>query len=202
MRMRARVVTVAAIGSLAVLSAASPGAAGPESDLLVRHGQGIGKLRLGMTLPQVKSLLGAPRAVNKKERRGGRGYVYVELDWDWARWTVGFMRPRGGRYRAVLIGTIQRTQRTPEGLGVGSSDSDLFRKLADLRCRMVFPASGGSLTHAECVYGRAGGRQTVFIKDKWSGHDDPSIGIAQVEVRDPLFYRGWPVKLRSCDPPC
>jgi hypothetical protein len=177
----------------AFLVAVASGGAASRGDLVVRHGESIGKLRLGMTLPQVKSILGAPRGVNKREKRGGRGYVYLELDWDYAWWTVGFMRAPGGKYRAVAIGTIQRGQRTPERLGVGSTDLELARKL-DIRCRHVFPAQGGNATQSECVHGRAGRPQTVFVLERWRG-DDQRTRVAQVEVRDPLFYRGWPVKL-------
>jgi hypothetical protein len=190
---------------LAATVAATPAGGGRQADLLVRHGESIGKLKLGMTLPQVRELLGPERTVNKREKRGTRGYVYLELDWDYAWWTVGFMRAAGGKYRAVSIGTIQKGQRTSEGFGVGSTATEVARRL-DIRCRAVFPRRGEPARAAsdwrdlvlqlECVYGLPGGRQTVFMLDnKRTGYNDPRSGIVQVEVRDPLFYRGWPVKL-------
>jgi hypothetical protein len=193
-RMLARGVTVAAIVVLAFLGAAA-GASAPESDLLVRHGQGIGKLRLGMTLPQVRSLLGAPRAENRRERRP-RSYTYLELDWGYAWWTVGFERAPGGKYRAVSIGTVQSSQRTPEGLGAGSRERDLARRLPGLRCWRVRSIRDpyGKYT-SECVYGERAGRNTAFILDGFAGLGDPRARVLQVEVRAPGFYRARPVRI-------
>jgi hypothetical protein len=196
--MLARAVTVAAVAALALLGAA-PGASAPQYDLLVRHGQGIGKLRLGMTLPQVKGLLGPPRATNKKERRGRGGDTYLELDWDWSWWTVGFVRRAGGRYQAVMIGTVSRSQRTREGLAVGSSRDQLSRRLRGLRCWAVqSPRRGegdtGFETH-ECVFGEPAGRTTAFILDQSSWLNPDGGGVAGIEVRAPGFYRARPGKL-------
>jgi hypothetical protein len=150
--MRTRVLSVAALAIVVAPLVASPTAAGPASDQLVRHGQGIGKLRLGMTIAEVKRILGAPRAQNKREKRP-RGYVYIEQDWDYGWWTVGFLRAPRGEYRAVSIGTVQRSQRTPEGLGVGSRKEELARRLEELRCWEVqsLPMTFGGFTN-ECVY--------------------------------------------------
>ncbi len=173
---------------LALVLAASAGGRG-EAEALVRHGESIGELRLGMTLAQVRGLLGPERAVSKRERRGTRGYVYLELDWDYAWWTAGFMRKPGGTFRAVMIGTLNRRQRTPEGVGIGLTKTQLQQRLPGVRCRTEF-AVGGAFD--DCVLGR-GGRQTVFVLERWisSRQADPTVRIAGVEVRDPLYYRGW-----------
>jgi hypothetical protein len=193
--MRAGVPTLAAIGFVVVLVAASPTAAERESDLLVRHGQGIGKLRLGMTLAEVKRLLGTPRAENKRERRT-RGYTYLELDWEYARWTVGFLRAPRGTHRAVSIGTVLRNQRTPEGLGVGSRERELGRRLDGLRCWRVRPIRDPYGAHSnECVYGERAGRNTAFILNGFAGLGHPRAAVVQVEVRAPAFYRARPVRL-------
>jgi hypothetical protein len=193
--MRTRVLRVAGVAIVLALLAASPTAAGPKSDLLVRHGQGIGKLRLGMTLPQVKAVLGAPRAQNKREKRP-RGHTYVELDWDYGWWTVGFLRSPGGGFRAVSIGTVQRSQRTPEGLGVGSRKEQLAGRLDGLRCWHVEPPGRAyKVPTDECVYGERAGRNTAFILDKPGGWVNPYKGVVQVEVRAPGFYRGRPGKV-------
>jgi hypothetical protein len=194
--MRMRALCVAALALVVAPLAASPSPAAPESDLLVRHGQGIGKLRLGMTLPQVKGLLGQPRATNKKERRGRRGDTYLELDWDWSWWTVAFVRRAGGPYRAVMIGTVSRGQRTPEGLGVGSRREELERRLDGLRCWEVHSHSKayGAFTN-ECVYGERAGRNTAFIFDQESWLNPDGGGVAGIEVRAPGFYQGRRVRL-------
>jgi hypothetical protein len=199
--MLARAVTVAAVAALALLGA-TPVATAPESDLLVRHGQGIGNLHLGMTLSQVRSLLGAPRAQNKRERRP-RGYTYLELDWGYAWWTVGFERAPGGKYRAVSIGTVQSGQRTPQGLGAGSRERDLTRRLSGLRCWRVRSIHDpyGKYTN-ECVYGERAGRTTAFILNGFAGLGDPRARVLQVEVRAPGFYRARPVRLCPLQTDC
>jgi hypothetical protein len=200
--MRTRVLSVAALAIVVAPLVASPTAAGPASDQLVRHGQGIGKLRLGMTIAEVKRILGAPRAQNKREKRP-RGYVYIEQDWDYGWWTVGFLRAPRGEYRAVSIGTVQRSQRTPEGLGVGSRKEELARRLEELRCWEVqsLPMTFGGFTN-ECVYGERAGRSTAFILDKPGGFFNPYKGVVQVEVRAPGFYRGRRVRLCPLEASC
>jgi hypothetical protein len=164
---RARLVVSVLVVAAAV---ATPAGGERQAGLLVRHGESIGKVKLGMTLLQVRHMLGRERAVNKRERRGTRGFgfTYLELDWDYGWWTVGFMRsPRGGVYRVVSIETLQRGQRTPEGLGVGSRESGLQRRLAHLRCRSVYAARRDVLLHVECVYGAQRERQTAFPFSSW-----------------------------------
>jgi hypothetical protein len=195
--MRALVVASVLLVAAAV---ATPAGGERHADLLVRHGESIGKVKLGMTLAQVRQVLGRERAVNKREKRGTRGYRYLELDWDYTWWTVGFMRAPGGKYRAVSIGTVQKGQRTPERLGTGSTERDLYAKLP-VSCRMVSSRRSGNFLHGECVYRRPRGRQTVFVLSRSQDPDDPTgvARVAQVEVRDALFYRGWPVRF---DPRC
>jgi hypothetical protein len=166
-----------------------------QADLLVRHGESIGKLKLGMTLRQARQLLGRERAVNKREKRGKRGHVYLELDWDYGWWTVGFMRHARGAYRAVSIETRQRTQRTREGVGVGSKESRIQRKLAGIRCRSVFAVKRATFLQIECVYGGQRERQTHFLFAPWNTPTPGDLAVAAVAVRDPGFYRAWPVRL-------
>jgi hypothetical protein len=191
---RVRTLVVACV-LLAAATVATQAGGERRADLRVRHGESIGKLKLGMTLPQVRQLLGRERAANKREKRGSRGYVYLELDWDFGWWTVGFIRPpRGGVYRAVSIETVQRGQRTPEGLGPGATQSQIQRRLARVNCRTVYTAQTRRLIQLECVYGGQGERQTAFVFERWGAPvpDDPAV--ATVAVRDPDFYRGWRVR--------
>ena len=175
-----------ALAALAALALAAPAAADEE---VVRHRLAIGKVELGMSVAEVRRILGAPRTVNRREQRGRNRYV--EYDWDYGWWTVGFARPPGGAFRAVLVGTVRRAERTPERLGVGSTEAELRRRLSGLLCRQVYTAPGwGNMPWRECVYGRRGGRQTVFIYPF-------RLRATEVQVRDPLFYAGWKVRFEQ-----
>jgi hypothetical protein len=176
----AKLLALAALGALAL---AAPAAADQE---LIHHRVAIGKVALGMHIPEVRRLLGSPRTVNRREARGQNRYL--EYDWDYGWWTVGFAKPPGGIFRAVLVATVRRSERTPERLGVGSSEAELKRSLGDLFCRDVYAGRGwGNVPWHECVYGRRGGRQTVFVYHLTSG-------ATEVQVRDPLYYAGWKVR--------
>jgi hypothetical protein len=178
--------------AVAALALAAPASADQE---VVRHGRAIGKLRIGMTLTEVRGLLGRERAINVREARGRAGYDYLELDWDYGWWTAGFMRKPGGTFRAVLVGTGQRAQRTPEGFGLGSKKAELQKRLG-ARCRTVFNSERGVIKQQECVRGGPGQPQTVFVLETWM-RADHSVRVRNVEVRDPLFYRGWRVRFED-----
>ena len=181
-----------ALSALAALALAAPAAADEE---VVRHGQSIGKIRLGMSVAEVRDLLGRERAVNVREPRGTRGYVYLELDWDFGWWTVGFMRRGKGLFKAVLVGTSQRAQRTSQGFGLGTFKHELQRRL-DARCRTVVNARGVP-RQRECVHGDTGRSQTVFLLENYIGRGEKSPRVRNVEVRDPLFYLGWRVRFED-----
>jgi hypothetical protein len=104
---------------------AAPSAAAPSMNALVHPGIGIGKVRLGMTLAQVERALGKPMLLNRNLDRGF-GIRYKEYGWDWTSWRVGFVG-RPGHLRVVRVATSVRTQRTREGIGVGSTTKQLAR---------------------------------------------------------------------------
>jgi hypothetical protein len=145
-----------------------------------------------MTPAEVRRVRGREWAVSRRERRGTRGHRYLELQWDYGRWTVGFMRPANGRFRAVRIGTVTPAQRTAEGLGVDSRERAVRRRLP-VSCRQVSDAESGTWIHMECIYRRSRSRQTVFV----FGRDGAGNvrRVDEVEVRDALFYLGWRVRL-------
>jgi hypothetical protein len=164
-----------------------------ESATVVRHGEAIGKVRLGMTVPQVRRIIGRPHSVVTESR--GRGYRYRELGWNLGWWTVGFMRAPGGEYKAVRIGTVSRAQRTPERLGVESTDAQIVNRLRGAFCRFVETLRSGNV-YSECIYRRPTGRQTAFVLSRAGDPNDPPniARVAQVEVRSLLFYRGLRVR--------
>jgi hypothetical protein len=104
-------------------------------------GQQIGKVRLGMTLPQVKTVLGKPTVVNKNQRTGfGR---YVEYDWGWGNWTVGFSGT-GSTLRVSLVATGLKRERTRERVGVGVAERRVVGayRTRGLRCPKVVVERG------------------------------------------------------------
>jgi hypothetical protein len=181
------------VGIVVVFLTLSPsGGAGPRADMRVRHGEAIGRVHLGMTLDQVRRVLGPGWVVSKRERRDARGLRYVELQWDYGWWLVGFMRRGNAEFRAVRIGTVARAQRTPERLGVGSTDREVRRQLR-VSCRFVSSAVTGNFLHTECIHRRSRGRETAFVLNP-SESPDNLRRVVEVEVRDALFYRGWRVR--------
>ena len=122
---------VVAAGATIVLAVA-PASAAPERDTLLRPGIGAGKLRLGMTLTQVRAVLGRPLRVQFRRPAGFRG-EYVQYVWGLdAAWEVGFVGRDAADSRAVLVDT-SRPERTRGGVGVGSTHRTLQRRLG-ARC--------------------------------------------------------------------
>jgi hypothetical protein len=182
-----------AVGSLAVLLMCTTGALGADArDQRLRHGEGIGKIHLGMTPGGVRRALGPDAILVRRERRSA-GRVYAEYQWGMGWWAVGFLG-KPGQLRVVQVSTLSRSQRSPEGLGVDSTEQEVTRKL-HVRCSWVFPPNTGP-GHPECVYRLPNGRQTVFIFDRWAGHydRDPVFKVAVVEVR----ARGCDHWARNC----
>jgi hypothetical protein len=106
---------------------AAPAASGStEASLPIRIGHGIGPVNLGMTGAQVYRVLGRPRTV--VERKVIRGRPYVEFEYQYGAWTVGFYGRKGNR-RVVLVVTGLRRHRTPQGLGVGSAGTEVRQKM-------------------------------------------------------------------------
>ncbi len=87
---------------------------------------------MGMTGAQVYRVLGRPRAV--VQRKMIRGQPYVEFEYQFGAWMVGFYGRKGNR-RVVLVLTGLKRHRTPEGLGVGSSGTQVRRSVRGLRER-------------------------------------------------------------------
>jgi hypothetical protein len=128
MRAIALTSTIVAVAIGAAGSAAGAG----QRDGLVRPGVSIGKVRLGMTPAEVFRVLGRPSLINRRIDHGF-GSRYIEYDWDYTRWTVGFAG-RADSLRASKIGTTLRTQRTPRGIGVGSRVRDILRAYPTAAC--------------------------------------------------------------------
>lgn len=111
---------------------AQPAAAEQRPQPLILPGEGIGPVRLGMTLRQVKRALGSPVAVVRRDKLVSGG-EYVELQWAYSRWTVGF-RSRSGTRHAVRVATTVDRQRTRAGVGPGSRPRDVLRAFPRASC--------------------------------------------------------------------
>jgi hypothetical protein len=124
------------VGVLLLLAAAvvlAPSASGSSNaSLPIRPGHGIGPVNLGMTGAQVYRALGRPRTV--VDRKVILGRPYVELEYGLGTWMIGFYGRKPNR-RVVLVLTSLGRHRTPEGLGVGSSDREVRRGLRGVRER-------------------------------------------------------------------
>jgi hypothetical protein len=110
--MRVQIATLVAV----VASAFLVGVAS-ATESTIYPGAGIGKVRLGMTLTQVKKALGPPQTVNKRAQI--RGHQYTEYGWNFSTLWVGFLNTKGVLH-TVLVGTGLRSQKTPHGDGVGT----------------------------------------------------------------------------------
>ncbi len=141
--------------------AAAPAQSAPESSLVIVPGKQIGKVRIGMTFAQVKAALGKPTVVNRRQRTGFTRYV--EYDWGWGRWTVGFSG-RGANLRVSLIGTTLRRERTRDGVGVGTSAQRMRSALRDdgLNCSVMPADTKTELPHPVCRLGTRARGLTFF----------------------------------------
>ena len=117
-----------------------------------------------MTFAQVRAVLGRPTVVNRTRRIGFARYV--EYDWGWGTWTVGFTG-RGGVLRVSLVGTSIRRERTREGVGVGTTHGALLRlyRPRGLRCETA-ERIGTILDTPVCRLGDPRAGETWFPFDK------------------------------------
>jgi hypothetical protein len=155
---------VALTAALATTAAAAPG-----DDKRVRHGLGIGRVKLGMTYAEVRRILGGPQTVDTRERlRDGRRYL--QFSWDLGWWTVGFLG-RPGKLRVALVQTLNVRERTVEGLGVGTREGKV-RSTLRVRCTEVSERpmrSGVGPFERRCTYASHRGRETAFVLGHQAG---------------------------------
>jgi hypothetical protein len=162
---RRRLLAPLLLGALATLAAG--GTAGASSQL-IRHGVGIGAVRLGMTEAEVRAALGRPTALVRS--RTAFGGTRLELQFDEAAYAV-VLRRRAGGLRVVAVSTILSRERTREGLGVGSPEARVRRAYgARLRCEPLRTKPFDSASDARvlvskernCTLTTPGATQTVF----------------------------------------
>jgi hypothetical protein len=131
-----RLTTCSALAWL-VLAGVAAAANGPHVQERIVPGQAIGKVRIGMTLKQVKAVLGQPEAVIRRERRGF-ARTWVEYSWNFTSWRVAFQVYKG-KYEVVSIRSSVRGERTREGVGYGTLAARLQRTYRT-QCRPAWSA--------------------------------------------------------------
>lgn len=152
-----------------------------DRDAQIRPNVGIGKVRLGMSMAQVRRVIGPPQLLN---RRVGLGFgrEHREYVWNWFEWSVAF-RGAPGRLRVVRVTTTLRSHRY-RGIGVGSRMRDLVRVFPTAICR------GYSHTETHVLVRTSGGRQLRFriVGPPWRGPTPPSgpLRVAEVIVQETL----------------
>jgi hypothetical protein len=152
--------------ALVAVAGVAPAAAAPSADTLIRPGRAIGKARLGMSEGEVRRGLGRPFAVIRRrvgfgnrsaEYQYADGYLFVHL------------RGRAGALRVVRVVTLQRSERTREGIGVGVRERVLMRAYRGrLRCAPLPTETRRGITYVvgsrTCTLS-AGAARTVFRVD-------------------------------------
>jgi hypothetical protein len=175
--MNRRIALLALMGAAVV---AAPSASGSSSaSHPIREGVGIGPVNIGMTGAQVYRALGRPRAVS--ERRVVSGQPYVELEYDFGAWNIGLLGRKGHR-RVVLVGTALARHRTPEGVGVGTTERRFWRQVRGDGYRERTCAERPGSSHWVL---RRGASETVFFPYHpcgWCGQEGP-VKIVGVEIR-------------------
>ena len=198
MLIRRGIFWAAAAAAACTIAGAAPAA--PERDQVIRMGKGIGKVRLGMTLPAVRRAFGRHRVVYRRLDFGARGR-YIELGWErpgrvaWepAVWQVGFRSwRRGGTMRVVRIFTDATNERTPRRLGMGSRPRQIVRAYPHAKC--FSRANGMPYEWDWVVVEERDGGMTAFNLDTFVGADyggDENLHkVVGVMVQHDWFSKG------------
>jgi hypothetical protein len=138
---------VAFAAALAALVAAAPAGA------VIRPQKGMAGVRLNMTQTQMRGVLGEPTRTKQGENDFGpfTQFIYPHSI------TVTFQ----GNRRVTGIITRGRTEKTERGVGVGSTQTAVRRRVGHVRCETI---AGSRTCHVGSF--QAGHRVTVFLISK------------------------------------
>lgn len=117
--------------------------AASATESTIYPGVGIGKIKVGMTLPHVERVLGKDYLINTETIVDNNRFR--ELAWNFASWTVGFLR-RGYDWRVVQVETTLSPQRTTTGIGVSSPFRQVVASYPRVFCNGIYSAWGADYT--------------------------------------------------------
>lgn len=107
----------------------------------IEIGVGMAGVEIGMTQGQVRNRLGKPRKSFKVQAAFGPGrlvlYRYPKLDvefWRGAPRTPSGSKPPDKRQRVASMVTTRKSERTSKGIGVGSTERQVKRNVAGVKC--------------------------------------------------------------------
>jgi hypothetical protein len=161
-----------------------PSASATESTIV--PGVGIGKIKLGMTKAQVEKILGGEGIVD--ERGVVAGHAYLQLGWNFDSTSVGFLS-QNGRYRVVLVGTFQASQRSPRGVGPSVRWLKVVRAYPHGLCSWRFDAPPYGLVY---LVPHRGGTQMVFNFRNVPPNSATVVTFAVLEVVVRTRYQALP----------
>jgi hypothetical protein len=138
-----RIVTVVAFAAVVAGVLSGSATAAPTRDALVRPGEGIGKVQLGMTLGTALRSLRRPVVFVRAEIFPRESLRYLEYRTKDHQWRIGVFGIRG-RERVALVRTGVRRERTREGVGVGTPVPMVASRLRPYRpvCNKRYPVVG------------------------------------------------------------
>ena len=112
------------------------GACAAAAGATIRVQHGIAGVTIGMSQAKVRSVLGKPAKVIRGSNAFGRyeRYRYAGL-------TLDFQGPGPLSY----ISTVRRSERTPQGIGVGSTQAQVKHKVRNVKCYANLCTVGNSL---------------------------------------------------------
>ena len=178
-----------------VLAAVAAGTAS-AAELTIYPGVGVGKVKLGMTRAQVLRVLGKDYIVN------GRKGSATELAWDYGSWTVTLVQNR-----VVAVAVTLRSQKTPAGIGPGSTWRRLRTAYPGGACTAHPIAASTIYFRNEYLVAHRGGTQTIYFGSAnnafYEGkQNDRDWRVTEVHVRRPYarlpeFAPGWPNHCRN-----
>ena len=111
---------------LALLGVVATAVLAPVADARIVPQHGIAGVAIGMSQAQVRAVRGKPVRVVRGAHEF-RPYV----DFHYSRLRVSFQ----GRERVTFVSTTRRSERTPTGVGVGSTERAVRRGVRGVRCR-------------------------------------------------------------------
>jgi hypothetical protein len=179
--MRLDMIHRAALLTVVVLAVGlAPTASGSaERSAPIRIGVGIGPIKLGMSGQQVRQLLGRPRTV--VERRVVLRQPYIELEYGYGAYSVGLLGRKGQR-RVVLIATGLVRHKTPEGVGVGTTERAFFRRMRGRGVRERHCSPQTPQTHWLLRRGRT---ETIFFPQ-------PTVTVGEMREIVSVEVRTYP----------